>query len=137
MEIKVSSQSMLHDLLQDNNERLHQFFEVRWSLLDLIKEVIEGSIHDRGIFIAESSFHLDIKLIDWGHFVEADQHHDSFFPNQLMRMVHQLMDDLADCRNYMHMTQLRNHIQSSHNFQMILRLEVFLDRGDQQDQYVT
>ena len=77
-----------------------------------------------------------VKLIYGLNIVEANEYHHGFFPNHLLLVLHQCKHYVLHGCNNMGVAKLRDHVQRRHDFQMVLRLQVFLQRSDQQNQNV-
>ena len=77
-----------------------------------------------------------VKLIYGLNVVKANEYHHGFFPNHLLLVLHQCKHYVLHGRDDMSMAKLGYHIQRCHDLQMVLRLQVFLQRGDQKNQNV-
>ena len=65
MIIKVSWETMINNLLENQNEVINQVLVVCWILLNLNLKVVKGTRHDTNIFITECFFHLQVHLLHW------------------------------------------------------------------------
>jgi hypothetical protein len=65
MIIKVSWESMINYLFQNNDKMINQIFISKRVSFDLYLKVIKGASHDTRIFIAKGLFHFLIHLLNW------------------------------------------------------------------------
>ena len=98
MIVIVSWESVLYNLLKNNDKGVDKIFEVSWSLLYLVAEVVQGCGHDTWIFIAKSLLHLQIYLINNGgvSFMHLQNDHDCLLSDHLVVVSEELLDCLVN-----------------------------------------
>jgi hypothetical protein len=87
MIVIVSWESMINDLLKNDNKMINQIFVCRRINFGLCLKVVQGASHDTGVFITESFLHFLIHLLNRNNLMELEKDHNSFFPNHLMLMI--------------------------------------------------
>jgi hypothetical protein len=131
--IKIARQSVVSNLFQDDKETLDQILVFSWFGLASINEVIQGSGHHTWVFIAEGSFHLHIKLVDWQNLIKLHHDNDSFFPNHLILMRKQLVDCISERHDNLLIDELGEHGECREHLQMRFGLQISLKSGNHQD----
>jgi len=104
---------MVRDLLQNHDETLHQVFVFCWLSFARIYKVVERGGHHAWVFVAKSSLHFHVKLVDWNDLVELHHYNDCFFPNHLILMGEQLVHGVSQSHHNLLVYELGQHGESS------------------------